>query len=86
MHPVALPIWAWRQVLVVLCGLRTAEGVDSKTRAISLYSIAHSLNILSFISFKKILFVTLEFTNSGIVMVSISTYHPVACSDLKYDL
>lgn len=28
MHCVALPIRAGRQVLVVLCGLETAEGVD----------------------------------------------------------
>lgn len=33
MHSVALPIRAGRQVLVVLCGLETAEGVDSETRA-----------------------------------------------------
>lgn len=32
MHSVALPIRAGRQVPVVLCGLETAEGVDSKTR------------------------------------------------------
>lgn len=52
MHCVALPIWAGRQVLVVLCGLETAEGVDLKTRAVSIYSIAHSMDrFFFFISF-----------------------------------
>lgn len=36
MRRVALPIRAGRQVLVVLCGLETAEGVDSETRGVSI--------------------------------------------------
>ncbi len=43
MHRVALPIRAGRQVLVVLCGLETAEGVDLKTRGISLYGPAEEV-------------------------------------------
>ncbi len=43
MHRVALPIRAGRQVLVVLCGLETAEGVDSKTRGVSLYTAAQEM-------------------------------------------
>lgn len=42
MHSVALPIRAGRQVLVVLCGLETAEGVDSETSE-SLYSAAREI-------------------------------------------
>lgn len=43
MHRVALPIRAWRPVLVVLCGLETAEGVDLETRGVSLYSVAQEV-------------------------------------------
>lgn len=53
MHRVALPIRAGRQVLVVLCGLETAEGVDSKTRDVSLYSVAQEIQ-LSYKLFKSL--------------------------------
>lgn len=50
MHRVALPIRAGRQVLVVLCGLETAEGVDSKTRVVSLYSVAQEIHFYSYLT------------------------------------
>lgn len=40
MHSVALPIRAGRPLVVVLCGLETAEGADSKTSGISRYPAA----------------------------------------------
>ena len=45
MHRLALPIRAGRQVLVVLCGLETAEGVNSQTRGGSLYSAAQEIKL-----------------------------------------
>lgn len=56
MHRVALPIRAGWQVLVVLCGLETAEEVDSKTRAVSLYIIAQEIHFRSYLALLTLFF------------------------------